>query len=191
MPTENLGQSMTDNKDETSLRQLVYHTDARVTAMEGSLSSLTDGQLRQEQKIDHLISNLNKPKDINWAGWAGLVLVVVLGAIGFTQRTQEFVALTLQPVNEEIAQNYVTVKEIQEDIIEFHKEVGIAQEFRKHNNETIQALADWMKDHGEAIIELKEESSRAKQDREAMSDRANDLDAYGSRRWIGIEKDNE
>ena len=129
-------------KTQTDLREMVYHTDARVTAMEGQLNTVAQGQHRTESKLDQLIHHLNQPPNINWAAWVGvgisILVMVVGGTIGFTN----YIHLTQTPIVVDTTYNRDKIQELREFQRETHYEFGIFHTQTERAQEDRQELWD-------------------------------------------------
>lgn len=170
--------------NEQSLRQMVYHTDARVTAMEGSLSALSDSQSRQEQKIDQLVATLNTPDPINWSGWAAVGLALLIGVFGASSWVQDNLMLTLSPVVAEVSQNYDRVKEIERTVNRLRVNSAATSSDKRHMEGQITFLQEWQKKQDNEISKLQAQASTTENDRNTIHKMIEDLDKFGSRRWI-------
>lgn len=175
---------MSGNKDmsdvpanQQELREMVYHTDARVTAMEGSLSSLAANQQRTESKIDQVITTLTQPKNVNWAAWVGICISVlvtlVAGTIGFTQ----YISLTQEPIKKEVEYNRDQTNDARRFQREAHYEFGVTHK----NQEVVTREIDKLWEHvhnledrdevlTDRIAENALKAAEAKVSRRAMGD---------------------
>ncbi len=86
------GATAVPNRD---IQEMVYHTDARVTAMEGRIGGM-------DQKLDTLISSITTPKEQHMAAWvmAGLMFLgmIIAGALGLGQ----YISLVNEPAHQDI-----------------------------------------------------------------------------------------
>ena len=112
----------TNNQD---LREMVYHTDARVTAMEGQMSNIAANQAKDSQKLDNLISVLSQPKTVNYAAWVGVCLTVVAMLIGGSFGMVSYMKLTQTPIEKEMERMWETIED-QEDISREH-DIALAE----------------------------------------------------------------
>jgi hypothetical protein len=162
-------------KTQSDLREMVYHTDARVTAMEGQLSAVATGQQRTESKLDHLIQTLSQPEHVNWAAWVGVgVSVIVLlvgGTIGFTN----YIALTQDPMLNEISYIIEKLGELREFQRETHYEFGLIHEAKEFHGSEITKLWDHVHKQEDVDTSMADRLARA----EELIRQNNDTD-----RWI-------
>jgi hypothetical protein len=133
---------MDDN--EASLRQLVYHSDARITAMEGAIGALSDGQLRQEQKMDQLIATISAPKNVNWSGWAAIGLALIVGLFGASTWVQDNLMTTLQPVVTEVNQNYDRVRDLSEKVSTLRVDSATIAADKNHIEDRLNFFEEWL-----------------------------------------------
>ena len=102
---------------ERSLSEMVYHTDARVTAMEQQLMGLGNALSRIEAHM------MNKPP-MPVAPWVAIGLTVLALAVGSLYGILEVVELSMVPVREEIRDNTSTIHHLTEFQTQTHFEVG-------------------------------------------------------------------
>lgn len=129
-------------QSQQDLREMVYHTDARVTAMEGQISTIGQNQLRSEQKIDNLITYLNQPKHINWAAWVGVGLTAIIMMVGGLFGVAQYVALVNEPQIQDIHYNRDQMQDYRAFQREMHYEVGRTVENEQHFQSEIDKLWD-------------------------------------------------
>lgn len=165
------------NKDEQSLRSLVYHTDARVTAMEGQLASLGSGQLRQEQKMDQLIASIGKPKEVNWSGWAAFALAVMIGLFAANNSITSDTTLRLAPITSDIDLNFRLTQDVDSRLRVWEKYA--AEAIAKQG-----LIIDSVKEHGDKLDALNSRMASSEIDRKNIHKLVNDMDQHGSRKWI-------
>lgn len=165
------------NKDDQSLRSLVYHTDARVTAMEGQLASLGSGQLRQEQKIDQLIATISRPKDVNWSGWAAFGLAVMIGLFAANNAITKDTELRMEPMRDNISLNYMNAEGLDKRLRLIEKDAAEALAIQK-------LVIDSMKERGDDVDILNSRMAASETDRQNIHKILEDMDKFGSRKWI-------
>ena len=85
----------------------VYHTDARVSAMETELGNVTAGVVRIEAHL------LNKP-EINVTAWIGVVLTGLGLMVGMLFGMVNYVDIKQQPIIDSLAARDVLLKEYQD-----------------------------------------------------------------------------
>lgn len=173
---------------DTRLEQVesrVYHIDSEVSGLKSSLHSQgkqLDAQGTQLNRIEQAI--LNKPPLLNFG-----VLFSIIGMVGtLLYGITSYVGLQMGYLAEDVNRNSEIVSGLQEFQREAHYEVGRfgtkidnLEQDSKHFDEMRHALED-------RVNKLESQSSAAKVSRKAMGDYMQDLDRYGSRRWIETEK---
>lgn len=172
-------------KTSGDLKEMVYHTDARVTAMEGRLGTIDSNQQRQEAKLDTLIHHLNQPRNVNWAGWGGLGLGVLLALFGAAKFMVEYTSLTDVPIQKDIAvlrSSDSVFSEFQRATHyrfgEFDMLTKTIQSDQKHKDDLYHKLDD-------RVRELESKAAAAEISRRAIGDYVKEIDRLGSRVWIG------
>ena len=172
-------------KNTQDLREMVYHTDARVTAMEGQITTIGHNQLRSEQKLDQLISSINTPKQVNYAAWVGVGLttlaMVLAGAFGLGS----YISLVNEPQMIDIANNNEAIDDLGVWQHQSHYEFGVIHNNQAHVADEISRLWDHIHKLEDRDSELEKQAAAAEVSRKAMGDFMKDVDQYGSRRWMG------
>lgn len=177
---------MTDQvpKTQQDLREMVYHTDARVTAMEGQLTSISHSLSRTAQKLDTVISAINAPKDVNWIGLGALALSFLVALAGGAKFMTEYVALTMAPVNTAIVENSNLIVKLREFQHQTHYEFGGFHERGRQWDDEASRLWDHIHKQEDIDREQDRAIAEAVVARRAMGDYIRQIDELGSRRWM-------
>ena len=140
------------------LREMVYHTDARVTAMEGQISNIATNQNKDSQKLDNLVNAINRPRNVNYAAWVGVGLTTVALLIGGTVGVVNYMRLTQDPLADIVIGNTTDIDDLHEFQRATHYRFG---EYKKmdgfHENEIFKLWAhihkqeDIDREHDKAI----------------------------------------
>ena len=170
-------------KTQQDLREMVYHTDARVTAMEGQITTIGNNQLRSEQKIDQLINVINSPRQVNWAAWAGVCLTIIIMIVGGLFGVAQYVALVNEPQVQDINYNRTSIGEMKEWQNQTHYEFGVSHSVQDRHSKDIEEMWDRMLEFNRDIADLRERVAKGEVSRKAIGDFVKDMDAYGTRRW--------
>jgi hypothetical protein len=112
---------------ESELIQKVYHTDARVTAMEGEMRVLSQGVSRIETML------LNKPGP-NYLGWLGAGISIFTLCVGGVFGVAQYVELTLSPIRQDIAERESVIREFGQFKNEIHYELGKIHEWKRSDS---------------------------------------------------------
>lgn len=120
----------------SSLERMVYHTDARVTAMEGQLSTM-GGSIN---RIEHALLNKQPP---NLAAWVGIVITIFLAGIGGLYGIAQYISLTQSPILDAVAVLDDKMQGVREYQRETHYEFGVVHERKEY----IQLEIDKLWDH--------------------------------------------
>lgn len=158
-----------DSSEENELIRKVYHTDARVTAMEGQLSSITAGMGRIEAKM------MEQP-ETNYLSWFLAIAAVMFGVA-------QYVELVNDPIRALMAQRNEPIVDFREFKQETHYEMGKIHEWKN--------TYDW--DKGRAEDRAAVEAERLREAEAAIASlnqkvednerQLKDIDSLGSRRW--------
>jgi len=154
--------------------------------MEGQLSSLAQGQLRQEQKIDQLIEGFNTPRDINWAGWAAVGMGVLLAIFGGSSWVQQYTMLSMEPIKAEMRQQYSNINDLDDVAKGYARELGIAETARANNKDQLEFIHEWQRQQDLDIAQLQANAAESKKDRANLHSKVDDIDNYGSRKWVNM-----
>jgi hypothetical protein len=130
-------------KSANDLREMVYHTDARVTAMEGKINYVADGQDKLAMEVRSFISTQTQPRNTNYAAWVGVFLSGVVMLIGGTLGLTRVFTLAQEPLLQDVATNskYVDALKVWQN--QTHYEFGVQHE----NNATQTSEIDRLWEH--------------------------------------------
>ena len=134
---------MTDHpQTKGDLWEKVYHTDARVSAMESELSNVAAVTARIEHHL------LNKPP-VNFAAWVGIGITILSLAVAGLFGISQYIQLTLQPIQQALLSSEAVNAEYQQFRQQTAYELGVAETERKflhkeidHDHEQLHALRD-------------------------------------------------
>lgn len=159
----------------------IYHIDGRVTAIEGQLQSFGSQLNRIENSL------LNKPPLLNF----GNVMTMMLMLAGLLYGINAFVDLRMAQVEKGIERNAADADRMEDRIAkqeefqkEMHYEVGTFRtrleeaESRRDRNE------NWIRGIDARVRKTEQQSAASEVSRKAIGDFVEDVDKYGSRRWI-------
>lgn len=186
---------MTDNnsvpKTGQDLREMVYHVDARVTAMESTISAVQMGQQRTEQKLDHLIATLNAPTNVNWAAWVGVGLTALTLVFGGLFGTAQYISLVNEPQITDIDNNRGSIIDLKKFEREAQYEFGVMHETTEYVSSDLNKLWDHVHKLEKVDQATKSELSeievgvaKTEVGIEALKESLDEIDRYGSRKWI-------
>jgi hypothetical protein len=82
----------------------VSNMDSRVTGVEAGLTSIRDDVHFIRSDLRNLMHKLSEPKQVNFAGWAAVLLTLIGGLFWQDSRQQQFVELSLRPIRSELAE---------------------------------------------------------------------------------------
>jgi len=171
-------------KTNTDLREMVYHTDARVTAMEGQMSNIAANQAKDSQKLDNLISALNQPRHVNYAAWVGVGLTAVALLIGGTIGMVNYMSLTQDPLEKIVDGNTTDIDDLHEFQRATHYRFGEREIQDGKIDSEISRLWEHIHKQEEIDREHDKKLAAAEISRRAIGDCVRDIDRYGSRRWV-------
>lgn len=177
---------MTDQvpKTQQDLREMVYHTDARVTAMEGQLTSISHSLSRTDQKLGQVISAISAPKDVNWVGLGALALSFIVALAGGAKFMTEYVVLTLDPVQQELTVASNRISGLRDFQHQTHYEFGGLHQRADVWDTEIRRLWEHIHKLEEADDKHSVAIGRAEVSRGAIGDYVRQIDELGSRRWM-------
>lgn len=172
-------------KSETDLREMVYHTDARVTAMEGQLDSIAHSLSRTDTKIDQVIHAINAPKDINWVGIGALCISMIVAMFGGARGMVEYVTITQAPILSTLDEHSDVLSHLREFQQQTHYEFGQFSTKAGQLEKEVERL--WAHIHKQEDVDTvqNEKIAKAEISRRAMGDYIRQIDELGSRRWVG------
>ena len=160
-----------------TLGRRVDHLDNRVSAMAEDMSSIKTSMDSIVRSVTTLTDRAANPTPTNWVGIGSLLLALVLAGGGF-------VTLTTAPLQEAV--RHLQVKDQAND--DLHAERG----------QVIGHYGTYMEDNRSGISENREEIRRLREQiltlsnnqaynagtSDALKERVEGIDNYGSRRWI-------
>jgi hypothetical protein len=118
------------------LATMVYHTDARVTAMEGQLTGLGQSMSRIEAHM------MDKPP-FNAAPWIGIGLTILFAGIGGMFTGMKYIQLTQEPLRVDIQELWSA------DRLEREREQKV-MEFIKQTHYEFGRITEWKDGHIDA-----------------------------------------
>lgn len=139
--------------DQNDILQKVYHTDARVTAMEGEIRSISGGLVR----IENMLLNKPEPNVLGWLG-AGFTFVGFVAALLFG--VASYVDLTLSPIRGDVKARAEVVAEHHEFRREQAYDQGRTDEWRRQYEERVEHNHDRLHDIEDDISRIDSEGSR-------------------------------
>ena len=162
-----------------------YHIDGRVTAIEGRMDTFG----AQLNRIEGALLNRQSPWNIS----AIIALVMMVGALlmgisGYVDLQLGNLKQTVDRNTEVADRHQDTLDRLESFRSEMHFEIGKmhkdAENFRSiyDKHDTYHSGLD------ERLRKVEEKAAAAEVSRRAIGDFAKDMDAYGSRRWIGTDK---
>ena len=157
-------------KTTNDLREMVYHTDARVTAMEGQMSNIATNQAKDSQKLDNLINVLNQPRNVNYAAWVGVGLTAVALLIGGTIGMVNYMQLTQDPLARRVVGNTTDINDLHEFQRATHYRFGEYEKLDGFHNSEITKLWQHIHKQEEIDREHDKEIAAAKVSRKAIGD---------------------
>lgn len=146
-------ESVSDTLDQNELVRKVYHTDARVTAMEGEIRQLAGGVSR----IENMLLNKPAPNILGWIG-AGLVVVSMLaaGLFGIAQ----YIDLTQQDIRVDVNSRGTVIDEFRSFKEGTHYEMGRIHEWKEQQTRQQQHFDERMHQLESEINRIDSEGSR-------------------------------
>ena len=138
-------------KTNNDLREMVYHTDARVTAMEGQMHNIAANQTKDSQKLDNLVNVLNQPRNVNYAAWVGVGLTAVALLIGGTIGMVNYMQLTQDPLAKRVVGNTTDINDLHEFQRATHYRFGEYEKLDGFHNGEITKL--WQHVHKQEDID--------------------------------------
>lgn len=166
--------------NDQDLREMVYHTDARVTALDGKLNYVVNSSDQLAVEVRGFIAQQSKPKDVNYAAWTGVFLTLIALLIGGTIGFSNYVTLTQAPLKELTEKNTTRVAGLRTFQQQTHYELGVVHEHRKTSDSEIALLR-------EKMDKVVAEQAKAEAERSETRDYLRDVDRLGSRRWVDDE----
>lgn len=118
------------SEKDSDIWEKVYHTDARVTAMEGQLSDVSGAVSRIEQHL------LNKPTP----NIQSLALTIVLGCATLFFSLAQYVNLELTPIQNQIESRSDALQDFQDFKHQTHYEFGRLHEWKEQSEKKIDKI---------------------------------------------------
>lgn len=171
-------------KSPQDLREMVYHTDARVTAMEGQLAGIASQLNRTDSKMDQVINAINQPKDVNWLGIGSLGLSLIVSLFGGAAFVVRYTGLTQEPIVDKVGEIAAVLSDQSKFQMQTHYEVGrFSAKDDEHSSEIARL---WDHIHKQELVdgEQNDRLARSEVARKAIGDYVRQIDELGSRRWM-------
>jgi hypothetical protein len=106
------------------LREKVYHTDARVTAMESQITDMNQSMGR----IENLLLN----RQTNPIALVGITLSALTLLAGMMFGIAQFTQLALRPIEEDVAEHRKSLDEISDFKESIQYKMGALEEWQQH-----------------------------------------------------------
>lgn len=165
----------------TDAQAHIYHIDGRVTAIEGQISGVVNQLNRMEAAL------LNKPPILNF----GNVMTMMLMLAGLLYGINSFVDLRLVHLKDAIQNNSMEHNRIDDRIAkqeefqrEMHFEVGGFRSVLKEAEDRRARNENWIRGVDGRVREVEKQAAASEVSRRAIGNFVEDVDKYGSRRWI-------
>ena len=152
----------------------IYHIDGRVTAIEGQLQNFGAQLNRIENSL------LDKEPFFNFGNVTTLMLMVA----GLLYGINGFVDLRTLQVQQDTDRNERAIEKLEEFQREVHYEVGKFSEQLKAGDSRRLRNEQWLRDVDGRVRKVEEQAAAGEVSRRAIGDFVEDVDKYGSRRWI-------
>jgi len=168
------------NKDDTVVdkgldaQAHIYHIDGRVTAIESQISGVVQQLNRMEGAL------LNKEPFFNFGNVTTLMLMVA----GLLYGINGFVDLRMTQVQQDTDRNEMAVKDLQEFQREVHYEIGQYKARAEENDSRRLRNEAWIRGIDGRVRKTEEQAAASEVSRRAIGDFVEDVDKYGSRKWI-------
>lgn len=166
----------------TDIWEKVYHTDARVTAMEGQLSDVSSSVGRIEQHL------LNKPP-VNIVGWIGVFLTLVTFFGGTVLGLTNYIELVLEPVRVEL----VEAAEVRAKFADFKghslHEFGTIQQWKADTSDELEHQHERLHYIQDQISGLEKQTATNEEAFSQLNSKVINIDEMGSRRWIEAQSE--
>ena len=160
-------------KKDSDIWEKVYHTDARVTAMEGQLSDVNNAVSRIEQHL------LNKPTPNVYS--LGLTILLGCGTVFFS--LAQYVNLELAPIQDQINHRGGIISEFTAFKHQTHYEFGGLHEWKADHTTELQHMDDRMHQIEDRVRGTEIQAATTQNRLEKVEDEIDKIDTYGSRRW--------
>lgn len=144
---------MAEALDQNELVRKVYHTDARVTAMEGEIRQLSGGVSR----IESMLLNKPAPNILGWVG-AGLVVISMISAGLFA--IAQYIDLTQQDIRVDVNSRGAVIDEFRSFKEGTHYEMGRIHEWKEQQLRQQQHFDERMHHLESEINRIDSEGSR-------------------------------
>lgn len=160
-----------------TLDRRVDHLDGRVSSMAEDMSSIKTSMESIVSSVNQLTQRAQNPTPTNWVGIGSLLLALVIAGGGF-------VTLTTEP--------------IAEDVYELHRKDQANDDLHSERGEIIGAVSTLVKDNREELTRARARIEKMEEQimtlatnqaynagtSDALKERVEGIDNYGSRRWI-------
>lgn len=147
--------------DQNELVKKVYHTDARVTAMEGEIRQLAGGVSR----IESMLLNKPEPNVLGWVG-AGMAAIGFIAALLFG--VASYIDLRLTPLRDNVSSRGDMIAEYQQFRQREAYDQGKEDEWMRHYELRSKMHDDKFKELQEEIHRLDSEGSRVWERKESL-----------------------
>lgn len=165
-----------DQKEEKAIWEKIYHTDARLTAMEGQMTDLSDGVKRIEQYLLHK----DPPNTLGWLTAVGGGLVMLFT---FVFGMVQYIDITLEPIEQLIESRQTIVEDFGSFKHEMHYEVGRLHENKELMRKEWEEMDSRLDGAEDDIAAVESKASTTRDRLERAENELEKIDLYGSRRW--------
>ena len=173
---QNKEQIVVNNRD-VDAQAHIYHIDGRVTAIEGQLTNQTAQLSRIENSL------LNKEPFFNFGNVTTLMLMVA----GLLYGINGFVDLRIIQIQQDTDRNERAVENLEAFQREMHYEVGKFSKDLDDVDERDHANEEKLHEIDARLREVEQMAAAALVSRKAIGAYVEDVDKFGSRRWVNID----
>lgn len=123
--------SSSDMKDNNEILEKVYHTDARVTAMEAQIADISHSMGRIETLL------LNK-QETSPLAWFGVIFSVLTLCGGLLAAMVTYFSMSTEPLRDKMLEHEKYVSEFSDFKHQTHYEMGMLHEWKRATDERIE-----------------------------------------------------
>lgn len=179
-----MNERRTDGLSDHGLLDMVYQTEAKVTGFQVQLNNYGAQLDSQGAKLDAIVSAINRPTQVNYAGWATLGFGVLLALFTAGAWVSSNTRLVVDPLYHDIERLEAIVMKRNETILEFQRQQGYNEATTEYMHRQFEIIRLEQVADKRRLNVLEAQTAKNSTENDHQDEYIRDIDQNGSRAWV-------